>query len=735
MPETASLHDAALHGDIDSLNQLLAEGAEPNTRDDQGQTPLMVAARYGEDGIVRHLLKYGADPNALPVYGTQTPLRHAVREGYASIVRLLLAHNASPDVVAPSRRRTDDEKSQMQEMQKELGKTITGMGLDLSLSAEPDDMTPVDPWPGRIRVLMQAVMSQSVETIQALLEAGYSPDLTPEESATRPLGSITVLGQAASFAPLEINRLLLDYGADPNNGLGSAVMQGRHDLVRILLEAGADPQHDGSNLPPLVVAQFRNDVEMVNLLLEFGAVGGPMYTMALRASSPDATEAIERGNGTYWLRDVRAGNVKAVQVHLDKGVDLDIVDERDETALMVAASSGDLEMARMLLEAGADPNKKSESGRHLSLHRAILKDHLELVRLLLESGANLNTEDQGGLTPLILASQRRNEEIVALLVEAGAQLGIVEYALLDQSNAVRTFLREGTSVDYANEAGQTALMAAALRADVPLMMDLLGRGAGLETRDRSGQTPLFYALYGGNEDAIRFLLNRGADVSATSNHRMTVTQKMVMAGNVEILRLLLERGAPLDGWLDQPLLALALLGENQQQEKDWVIVRILLEFGVDPNAKDLVGEPILAVAIRRNAPLDLIQIFLDKGAELNFSSEDTAIAKVVRTAPTPLMAAVETGRLEVVDLLLHAGANPNGGVRRKNPLSLAQEHGFTEIAERLLAAGAIEPEPSEVSGLPFFGGGNGGAMILDFAKMLAEANEQRRAKRNEEKVK
>ena len=85
-----SLHDAAEVGDLATVNQLLASGADVNTTDDDGVTALMIAAQNGHEVIVSALLSGGADVNAQFTNGV-TALTLAQEGGHSVIVELLQA--------------------------------------------------------------------------------------------------------------------------------------------------------------------------------------------------------------------------------------------------------------------------------------------------------------------------------------------------------------------------------------------------------------------------------------------------------------------------------------------------------------------------------------------------------------------------------------------------------------------------------------------------------------------
>ena len=91
------------------------------------------------------------------------------------------------------------------------------------------------------------------------------------------------------------------------------------------------------------------------------------------------------------------------------------------TALHFAASFGQLEVARLLLGRGADPNAVAMNGSRLTpLHSAIVAKHRDTTSLLLALGASPNSVQHGGITPLHIAAQDGDEAIVDMLLLRGA---------------------------------------------------------------------------------------------------------------------------------------------------------------------------------------------------------------------------------------------------------------------------------------------------------------------------
>ena len=101
-------------------------------------------------------------------------------------------------------------------------------------------------------------------------------------------------------------------------------------------------------------------------------------------------------------------------------LDLNALNDKGESPLMLAAFNGDLDLASQMIKQGADVNKTGWT----PLHYAATKGHLPLIRLFIENHAYIDAESPNGSTPLMMASMYGTSEAVKLLLDEGADASL-----------------------------------------------------------------------------------------------------------------------------------------------------------------------------------------------------------------------------------------------------------------------------------------------------------------------
>jgi ankyrin repeat protein len=310
--------------DLDLAADLLAAGADPNRGNLYEITPLWLAGTNRSGAMTKLLLDSGADATVAMSHG-ETAVMAAARAGDAESIRQLLAAGADPN----AREQQHGETALIwaaAENHPEAIRALVAGGADPDQQARPLDLAP-----------MEWVQIGMVSTV--LPVGGWSPLMY----AARENAAEAALALAEAGADLDLQ------DADGTTALGFAIMNQHYDLAAALLEAGADPDvADRTGMTALYGA-----VDMVFFTSDIGRPRQPQF------ESLTAKDIVRRA--------LRAGANPNAQLsgpiigrHHGFG-DFSLGD--GATALMRAAKGNDLELMRLLLEAGADPGLAMANGQ------------------------------------------------------------------------------------------------------------------------------------------------------------------------------------------------------------------------------------------------------------------------------------------------------------------------------------------------------------------------------------
>jgi ankyrin repeat protein len=434
-----ALMEAAARNQGEMVNLLIAAGADVNQQESaSGLSALSFAARLSENQIIKILLAHGADPNVADENGS-TPLHIAAGYGYAQTVALLRAGGADLDrpdqngltpimaaiiggnmyparsivlglLIAgadPNRQDNNGNSALHHAALKDMVDNIPQLikyGADVGLQNN-DGQTPLD-------------LARYGLTREKLLAASAGPMVKGTVPLDKQLFEAVAAGDTA-----EAGRLL-DAGADPNavddedeNAvLYLATNSGDSAMVELLLEHGADVNRAlSAGYTALEVAGLNEDIDLIRILLEHGA-------------DPNQRNMLWN-NGTALHSVVNYGRFRAAQMLLDAGADVNMVTDNDMTPLISMIRIGRfglnevLPIAELLLDAGVDPDHQDTQGR-TALHYA---EDGELITLLIERGADVNVQDDEGQTALHRAVSRKNSDVVAVLLENGAEADLQDH--------------------------------------------------------------------------------------------------------------------------------------------------------------------------------------------------------------------------------------------------------------------------------------------------------------------
>jgi ankyrin len=450
-----------------------------------------------------------------------------------------------------------------------------------------------------------AVYNDDAEAAELLIQAGAKVNVTNRDGAT-PLAMASLYGHTPMI------ERLLKAGADAKekglNGVTTLMLAARNGNpagVKLLLAAGADVNARESmrGTTALMWAVEQKHPEAARALVEGGAdiraksalAGLPRNYMASRVNTADVESAARRyeqaakAGRTYQqqlefeqaqgkqfsgrrLTQQAAGRQQADATDANDANDAEVViaglvgaGGGGLTPLIFAAREGDLESAKILLDAGADINQVTEYGWS-PLLTATNNRNYNLASYLIERGADVNKSNKGGWTPLYLATDNRNIEggdfpvpkpdmdhleYIKVLLNHGADPN----ARVKDNTLTRTIF----TMQWFFEAGATAFVRAAQSSDVDLMKLLLAHGADAKLATDFEDTALTASAGVGwvegvtyehsakhNLEAIQMLLDLGLDPNGANRDGRTPLMGAAIKGRNEIVQLLVNRGAKLE---------------------------------------------------------------------------------------------------------------------------------------------------------------------------------------------
>lgn len=521
------------------------------------------------------------------------------------------------------------------------------------------------------------------------------------------------------------------------------------DMAELLISSGADleaysPAGDGyaSRFTPLHTAVAAGRLEVVQALLDHGAkleartrVGNAM-DVALASQNAAMVRFLEQRGMTlpearpaHVLRmAAEAGDLGRVKVLLDAGAPINEVDNVGNSALSMALWRGHLEMAQALVDRGADPKllwqqpldvgrfdvthdfvcwSRNVDALRFALHLGAPPDPgfldeiltVEKAKILLDAGANVNLTGGDGKTALHRAVYCRNEPLVRLLIQAGAN--------------VKAQHLSGSCC------GDTPLHEAAFFGYTPLALLLIEHGADVNAKNAAGQTPLCLAVQNSHEPMVRLLLEKGASQDLGAVRKTTVLDTINAGMKPAIEKLLLAAGGkrtPKEVRGEQQQPPSAPDDVKQREEWDRITARALVYAKIPRGRmRRMLSPRVKQPAEVREDTIDLADVFAvltDDGMNMLLDCDYNLAVKLV----THVAKIEQTGRLrepalftvvrqnmgspepiaELIQCMLDAGADINARNRRGQTIldvALAQADRHLGIWEHDKAKGGFYLPP------------------------------------------
>ncbi|XP_014722261.3 kinase D-interacting substrate of 220 kDa isoform X6 [Equus asinus] len=368
---------------------------------------------------------------------------------------------------------------------------------------------------------------------------------------------------------------------------------------------------------------------------------------------------------------------------------------------------------KALLEKCKDVDERNECGQ-TPLMIAAEQGNLEIVKELIKNGANCNLEDLDNWTALISASKEGHVHVVEELLKYGANLehrdmggwtALMWACYKGRTEVVELLLSHGANPSVTGlQYSVYPIIWAAGRGHADIVHLLLQNGAKVNCSDKYGTTPLVWAARKGHLECVKHLLAMGADVDQEGANSMTALIVAVKGGYTQSVKEILKRNPNVNLTDKDGNTALMIASKEGHTE----IVQDLLDAGTYVNIPDRSGDTVLIGAVR-GGHVEIVRALLQKYADIDIRGQDnktalywavekgnaTMVRDILQCNPdteictkdgeTPLIKATKMRNIEVVELLLDKGAKVSAVDKKGDtPLHIAIRGRSRRLAELLL---------------------------------------------------
>ncbi|MBU1054781.1 MAG: ankyrin repeat domain-containing protein [Proteobacteria bacterium] len=488
-PDTALdpklLFNAVHENSLEKVQSLISSGVDLKVKNEQGESPLMVALRLKEEEIARLLIEKGSQLNIADSDGW-TPLMIALSNENTDCAGLMIEKDAEINVL--NKNGWSPLMLSIKYSSPENSLLLIKKGAELQIKAQ-DGESP----------LLLSAMAGNVGVLAIIMNKVKKTDERDENGNT-------LLHLAAENGNIEAVALLLKH--------------------KVNLE---ETNHEG--LTPLLSALASGQTEAASFLLSKGAThtaianGNSSLHYAANSGNKECVALLLPGDLPVNIQNFaketplhNAGSREVAKYLLTQSADLNASTNDGITPLHKAACNGRQDVIDLLVDRGANINAMATSNgieEITPLYMAIANSQAAAAIRLIEREANWKTDRKDGMHLFILATSKDLQDIVKLM------------------------LAKGQNVNYRNKEGQSAIHYAASKA---MLEFLIANGAQLNALDQNNASALHFAVADGRLEVVQALLDKNVDIMQKTKQGYT---PLHFVNDPQTAKLLIANGAKL----------------------------------------------------------------------------------------------------------------------------------------------------------------------------------------------
>lgn len=235
----------------------------------------------------------------------------------------------------------------------------------------------------------------------------------------------------------------------------------------------------------------------------------PVVVKSSEAVSTDAKP--DEDIKSNFLEAARNGDTEGILHALDEGDDIDTVNVNGWSAAFFSVATANFDVLRVLIDRGIDLNIQDNRGFTVLMMAAQERDK-ELVELLLEANADPTIKAPDGSDAYSIAQASRRLLTAAIILEGCVIRGMTT----DDADLILKSINEGAYVNIRSSGGWNPLIYASAKGNTDLVRELIKLGADSNHLDNDGWSPLHFAAAGGHTEILHLLIDAGADVHAVN---------------------------------------------------------------------------------------------------------------------------------------------------------------------------------------------------------------------------